>query len=86
MVYFARRGYALPISAVADDYRPGDIVAWNLSGSIVHIGIVSNNRDHDGYPLVVHNIGQGVKEEPILFRYKIIGHYRVATHTTPVHH
>jgi uncharacterized protein YijF (DUF1287 family) len=86
MVYFSRRGYALPISAKADDYRPGDIVAWNLSGSTLHIGIVSNKRDYDGYPLMIHNIGRGVEEEPILFQYKIIGHYRVPTNSTSVHH
>src|SRR5260221_1504430 len=85
MSYFSRRGYALPISDAADDYRPGDIVAWNLSGRILHIGIVSNSRDRYGYPLVVHNIGQGVKEEPILFRYKIIGHYRVPSTRKSAH-
>jgi uncharacterized protein len=68
MVYFSRHGYGIPISDVADQYLPGDIVAWSLSGTILHIGIVSNDRDHDGYPLVIHNIGQGVKEEPILLR------------------
>ena len=31
----------------------------------------------DGVPLVVHNIGAGAREEDILFRYTIIGHYRL---------
>jgi uncharacterized protein YijF (DUF1287 family) len=28
-------------------------------------------------PLVIHNIGAGTREEDILFRYTIIGHYRL---------
>jgi uncharacterized protein YijF (DUF1287 family) len=77
MTYFSRKGKALPISSNANDYVPGDIVAWALGGGVTHIGIVSDEkvflREHCK---IIHNIGYGVKEEDILFRFKIIGHYR----------
>src|ERR1700692_4055181 len=37
MVFFRRHGDALPLSADASDYHPGDIVTWNLGGGITHI-------------------------------------------------
>jgi len=77
MTFFKRRGYQLPISQAAADYRAGDIVAWNLSGAITHIGIVSDRATSSGTPLILHNIGAGAQEEDILFKYKIIGHYRL---------
>jgi hypothetical protein len=38
-----------------------------------------SDRQSTGTPLVVHNIGAGAREEDILFRYTIIGHYRLPT-------
>ncbi len=78
-VFFARHGQSLPVSADAADYRPGDIVSWNLKifGSLPHIGIVSDVISPDGKrPLMVHNIGEGQKLEDMLFDYTITGHYR----------
>jgi uncharacterized protein len=77
MKYFERRGFAVRISDIAGDYQPGDVVAWDLNGSQLHIGIVSEARSSGGLPMVIHNIGNGVREEDILFRFRIIGHYRV---------
>jgi uncharacterized protein YijF (DUF1287 family) len=74
-VFFTRHGQALPISAVAHDYLPGDIVSWRLPGGQPHIGLVSD-QDRDGRPLIIHNIGEGAKLEDILFAYQITGHYR----------
>jgi uncharacterized protein len=73
--YFTRRGYAKPISTKANDYLPGDIVTWRIP--LAHIGIVSDRTTSDGTPLIIHNIGGGAKEEDLLFRYKINGHFRV---------
>ena len=56
--------------------KPGDVVAWDLGGGVTHIGLVSDQQSPDGTLLVIHNIGQGVKEEDILFRHQMIGHYR----------
>jgi len=77
MTYFSRAGYSLPITARSADYLPGDLVAWNLGGGILHIGIVSDRHAVTRVPLVIHNIGAGTREEDILFRYTIIGHYRM---------
>lgn len=77
MTWFRRAEYSRTTTTEAVDYLPGDIVAWNLGGGIQHIGIVSDRRAATGVPLVIHNIGAGTREEDILFRYAIIGHYRL---------
>jgi len=77
--FFRRRGAALPVSDDAANYRPGDVVAWNLcgeSGFLPHIGIVTDRVGAAGRPLVVHNIGAGPKLEDVLFAWPITGHYR----------
>ena len=77
MKYFERQGKSLPISDAADDYQPGDIVAWELSSGIDHIGIVTNMMsDSDGRLLIVHNIGAGTRIEDVLLDWTIKGHYR----------
>ncbi len=77
MVFFARQGQALPLSADARDYSPGDLVTWNLGGGITHIGIVVDKKSPEsGRYFIVHNIGQGPQMEDVLFNWKIIGHYR----------
>jgi uncharacterized protein YijF (DUF1287 family) len=75
--YFARRGFALPITKNARDYATGDIVAYTLPGDLPHIGIVAARRTVDGArPLLIHNIGAGTQIEDRLFDYEIVGHYR----------
>ena len=76
MTYFQRRGWAVALGKQAADFRPGDIVAWDLGSGLDHIGIISDSRALEGTPLAIHNIGSGAREEDILFKYKIIGHYR----------
>lgn len=77
MTFFSRHGTIKKITSNANDYQPGDIVCWNLSGGITHIGIVSRKKSSDGQRfLIVHNIGSGQVVEDMLFSYKIIGHYR----------
>ncbi|NOX52690.1 MAG: DUF1287 domain-containing protein [Gammaproteobacteria bacterium] len=75
--FFSRRGQVLAVSEQARDYQPGDIVSWRLGGALPHIGIVS----HQQVPgtqryYMVHNIGQGPKQEDVLFSYPLHGHYR----------
>jgi hypothetical protein len=77
MTYFRRAGYGRTPTRVAAEYLPGDIVAWDLGRGILHIGIISDLKTAQGTPLVIHNIGAGTREEDILFRYGIIGHYRL---------
>ena len=77
MAYFRRQGKSLPLTYSATDYQPGDIVAWDLTNGIDHIGIVTNmlSSSGDRY-LIVHNIGAGTRVEDVLFDWTIKGHYR----------
>jgi uncharacterized protein YijF (DUF1287 family) len=84
MTWFARAGYSRPLPGPADDYLPGDIVAWNLGGGILHIGMISDMKSGAGTPLVIHNIGAGAAEEDILWRFTIIGHYRLPPRLGPL--
>lgn len=74
--FFRRHGQSLPISRDRDAFLPGDIVTWQLSSGVPHIGIVSVERSKTGTPLVIHNIGWGTLLEDRLFDFKITGHYR----------
>ena len=77
MKFFERRNAKLSVSDKPDDYKPGDVVCWNLGGAITHIGIVVDKKSNDGKRnLIVHNIGGGQVLADCLFEYKIIGHYR----------
>ena len=76
MTYFQRRGWVVNSSCNPTNFKPGDVVAWDLGGGVTHIGVASDRQTAEAAPLVIHNIGGGVKEEDILFRYRIIGHYR----------
>lgn len=77
MKYFERNGKSLPITNAAADYQPGDIVAWELTNGIDHIGIVTNMiSNSDDRFLIVHNIGAGTRIEDVLLAWTIKGHYR----------
>ena len=67
----------LPVPRTAEAVQAGDIVAWDLGGGVLHIGLATDQRSSDGArPLFVHNIGRGARLEDILFSWKLIGHYR----------
>ena len=75
--YFTRQGKSLPITDSRADYLPGDVVAWELSDGVEHIGILTNLwSEADEHYLVVHNIGSGARIEDVLMAWKVIGHYR----------
>ncbi len=76
MTFFGRKGTTKPKSSDSKDYLPGDIVCWNLGGSVTHIGIVVKTKTSDGKRYkMIHNIGAGQVVEDCLFSYTIIGHY-----------
>lgn len=77
MNFFSRKGIILPLTDKAVDYKPGDIVCWDLGRGITHIGIVVNKKvpNKDRY-FIVHNIGGGQVLEDCLLKFKIIGHYK----------
>ncbi|MBA3664659.1 MAG: DUF1287 domain-containing protein [Bacteroidetes bacterium] len=82
MTFFEHCNAALKVSENREDYKPGDIVTWNLQNKkvvsgITHIGIITDIKTSDGKGyLVAHNIGGGNILEDMLFSYTIIGHYR----------
>lgn len=76
--FFTRQGKALQITNKKEDYKPGDVVAWDLDGKgMTHIGIVSDRWNASTKRFsIIHNIGGGTTAEDVLFNWKIIGHYR----------
>jgi uncharacterized protein len=77
MVFFRRKGQALPVSGRIEDFSPGDIVTWDLGAGVPHIGVVVDQKSpQTGRYMIVHNIGQGPKMEDVIFNCKITGHYR----------
>ncbi len=78
MVFFERQGAAQPVTDDARDYKPGDVVTWDLGNGLTHIGVVVAvpSASDEGRLQIVHNIGAGPKMEDVLFAWKITGHYR----------
>ncbi len=76
--FFKRKEKSVPISQDGSNYKPGDIITWDLNGKgLTHTGIVSNmwNQSKNRY-LIIHNIGSGAQLEDRLFEWEITGHYR----------
>ena len=75
--------YALSLTTDISDIRqfqPGDIVIVN---GTKHIGIISDKRNADGVPYVIHNAGQPRREENALWRMSITAHYRFDSSNIP---
>ncbi len=76
-VYFSYNSIPLTLDIYdISSWQGGDIVIFNN-----HIGIVSDKRNRDGIPFVIHNANpyQLDYEEDILkLRSDIVGHYRVS--------
>ncbi|MDO5725128.1 MAG: DUF1287 domain-containing protein [Tissierellia bacterium] len=64
-----------------NNWQPGDIIFFNPRD--YHIGILSDNRNEEGFPLVFHNEGQQEREEDILFKKEISGHFRFNAKNIP---
>ena len=75
-VFLKRRKTSMPVTQEAAAYRPGDLVTCTVAGKLPHIMIVSNRCNGEGVPLIVHNIGQGAREEDRLFEFPLKGHFR----------
>lgn len=75
MVYFGKYGETLT-EELSDPalWQAGDIVTFDPND--FHIGICSDKRNRDGFPYVFHNMGQPKREEDVLSRMDISGHYR----------
>ncbi len=78
MTWFERHSQSLSTAENINEYLPGDVVAWELSDGRPHIGMVVDGFGANGWPLVVHNIGNGQEKANVLFSWKVVGHYRYA--------
>ena len=70
------REYAVELTTDITDieaWQAGDIVIF---GRDQHIGIVSDRRNAEGQPYIIHNSGQPSREEDYLPRADVTGHYR----------
>lgn len=78
-VFFDRNAINLTLDTnKIEEWNPGDIVIFGENYS--HIGIISDKRNKDGIPYLIHNAGQFKREEDTLERWAnnktITGHYR----------
>jgi len=73
-IYFERHAVSLTTDPKQiAQWQPGDIVTFGTH----HIGIISDRRDKDGIPYLIHNAGQPDREEDALAHYgEISGHFR----------
>ena len=75
--------HALRLTTRIDDlsaWKPGDIVVWRFGICPAcrprHVGVVSDRKNADGLPLIIHNIGPAAREEDVLRAWTIVGHFR----------
>ena len=70
---FLRR-HALTLTTDADEidqWQPGDMVIYHG-----HVAMLSDRRNAEGVPYIIHHTGRGAFEEDKLTYQRIIGHYR----------
>lgn len=78
-VFFDRHATVLTLDFDnPEDWQAGDIVTFG--GDSAHIAVLSDLRNKDGYPWLIHNSGQPNREENSLIKLAltrgITGHYR----------
>ena len=74
-VFFERKATKITLDTSPSknaQWQPGDIVTYGTA----HIAIVSDKRNKNGRPYIIHNTGQLTREEDALNCMKISGHYR----------
>jgi len=78
IVFLRRHGRELPravTGAAAASWRPGDLVYCRLPNGLGHCGVLSDVRNAEGLPLVIHNMGRAAQED-VLSAWEITGHFR----------
>lgn len=70
--FLRRQGAALPLPVTPDGWRPGDLFTALIGARLPHIGMVSAPGR------MIHNIGAGTREEPMLTGHPLTGRYRWA--------
>ncbi|MGV3720640.1 MAG: DUF1287 domain-containing protein [Actinomycetota bacterium] len=79
VVYLRRHARVLPTSTAftaAATWQAGDLVYWGKPDAPWHCGVISDRRNANGLPWVIHNIG-GAREEDALEMDAIAGHFRL---------
>lgn len=79
VVYLRRHATVLPTSttiAAAATWQAGDLVYWGKPDAPWHCGVISDRRNANGLPWVIHNIA-GAREEDALEMDAIAGHFRL---------
>jgi uncharacterized protein len=72
-VFFERNAVSLTLdTSKIEEWQPGDIITYGET----HIAIVSDRRNKDGQPYIIHNLGQYNREEDALTSKVISGHFR----------
>lgn len=73
IVYFKRKKQTIPVSSNEADYRPGDLVFWDIARG--HVGVVTNVKVPGTERFyLVHNICCGPQMEDVLFIAPIVCH------------
>lgn len=73
-IFFEEYGISLSVDkGEIADWQPGDIVVF---GNDKHIGIVSDKRNKEGQPYILHNGGQYQREENYLPDAKVTARFR----------
>ncbi len=76
ITYFKRKKQQIPVTDNAADYRPGDIVFWDIARG--HVGVVTNVKvPGTNRYFLVHNICCGPQMEDFLFAAPIVCHVSI---------
>lgn len=78
ITFFKRKGKTLTTivnKKTQAQWQPADIVIWTLPNGLLHGGIISDKKNSQNIPYVIHNLGYTAEEDCLLV-FKIIGHYR----------
>ncbi|MBB5710597.1 DUF1287 domain-containing protein [Sphingomonas xinjiangensis] len=76
--FFLRQHARLPVPRDPAGWQPGDIFTSLIGGRLPHTGIVSDRGGGSRAGYVIHNIGNGTREEAALFDHPLTGRYRWA--------
>jgi len=74
IAFLKRKHTTIPLTEKV--FLPGDIVTCTVPPHLPHIMIVSDKKNAEGLPLVIHNIGGGTREEDRLADFPLTGHFR----------
>lgn len=83
--YYAKSLTIKTDSENIDSWQPGDIVTYDqIPGSLWHIAIISDEKNSEGVPFLIHNYSRGVVENDLLLNWPapISGHYRLMEFAT----